>query len=173
MNKELRDRFPTWNCRHVSQISQIYLSICMHSLSAEIQPKSILHPEGETNGSTECFCRTRFAYLRLSAKYIRQCMRYPRWLLLDNAGSNLFNLYDVPGNILLSLSLTATEDGSSTMTVESSSSSASFVSPFDSMLPMHSNNFVLRCYILQGRNCKLFEIRIILVLTWRLHSTCS
>ncbi|EME28928.1 uncharacterized protein Gasu_36640 [Galdieria sulphuraria] len=95
--------------------------------------------------------KTRFAYLRLSAKYVRQCTRYPRWLLLDTAASSLFSFYEVPGNLLLSLSLTATEDRVSSMTVESSSQSVSF-HPSDTMLPMNSFEFILRCYILEGRN---------------------
>lgn len=92
--------------------------------------------------------RIRFAYLRLSAKYVRQCMRYPRWLLLDTAASSLFSFYEIPGNILLSLSLTTAEDHAST--VESSSH------PLNTLFPMHSssNDFILRCYILQGRNRK-------------------
>jgi len=90
--------------------------------------------------------KIRFAYLRLSAKYVRQCMRYPRWLLLDTAASSLFSFYEIPGNILLSLSLTTAEDHAST--VESSSH------PLNTLFPMHSSSdyFILRCYILQGRN---------------------
>eukprot|EP00871_Galdieria_phlegrea_P005160 jgi/Galph1/5645/GphlegSOOS_G4297.1 len=95
--------------------------------------------------------KTRFAYLRISAKYIRQCIKYPRWFLMDNAGSNFVSFYDIPGNILLSLSLTPSEEYSTSTSSSREALERSQFNVFRSPSVARAN-FVLRCYMIQGRN---------------------